>query len=49
MTFMAWIKHLIGLDVKERVAALELRKQHNERSTMDAIDVFKQFAKDRKR
>lgn len=46
---MAWIRHMLGLDVKDRVTALEIRRRHNERSVRDAVAVFKQLAKDAER
>lgn len=49
MTFMAWLKHALGLDIRARVSALEKRKLHNERSIQGAIDAFKQMAKDAER
>ena len=46
---MAWIRHLLGLDIRDRVSALEVRRRHNERSVKDAVAAFKQFAKDAER
>ncbi len=49
MTAVAWIKHLFGLDVKDRVKVLERNRLHNERSVRGAVDAFKQLARDAER
>lgn len=49
MRAMAWIKKVLGFDVKDRVTALEKRQVHNRQSVQGAINAFKQFAKDAER
>lgn len=49
MKLVRWIRHQLGLDVKDRVAALERRRHHNEQSVRGAVDAFKQLAKDAER
>jgi len=49
MTAIAWIRHVLGLDVRQRVKELEKRQLHNRNSVQGAIDAFKQFAKDAER
>jgi hypothetical protein len=43
---MAWLRHVLGLDVKERVVALEKSMPRNRDATRGAIEAFKQLAKD---
>lgn len=45
----AWIRSALGLDIFDRVNALEKRVAHNEGSIEGAITAFKQFAKDASR
>lgn len=42
----AWIKHVLGFDVRRRVRSLETRMTHNENAIDGALAAFKQFAKD---
>lgn len=49
MILVAWVRHKLGLDLKDRADALKERKLHNERSVNGAIEAFKQFAKDAER
>lgn len=45
----AWIRHVLGLDMPERVHALELRKAHNKGAIEGAIKAFDQVVKDSRR
>lgn len=49
MTAVGWIRHMLGLDVRDRVAALEKRRLHNEQSVRGAVDAFKRLARDAER
>ena len=44
-----WVRRALGLDVFDRVAALEARARHNNQATKGAIAAFAQFAKDAER
>lgn len=50
MSLWAWVRRMLGLQVFDRMAALERRAAHNRAATNGAIDdAFKQFAKDARR
>lgn len=44
MMFWNWIRRLLGLDIFDRVSALERRVAHNEGAIEGAINAFKDFA-----
>lgn len=49
MTVVGWIRHMLGLDVRDRVTALEKSRLHNEQSVRGAVDAFKKLARDANR
>lgn len=46
MTIWAWFRHALGLDIRNRVDALEQRKAVNESAVIGAIEAFRRMAGD---
>lgn len=48
-TVWAWIRRALGLDIFDRVTALEKRVAHNEGAIEGAMHAFEQIVKDARR